>query len=1035
MEFRLLGPVEIVSDTGETLVLAREKEKRLLAVLLMNAGQVLSKEKLISYLADHPGGIADGTLRAYLHHVKRVLNVDDRAVELVTREGGYQLQVADDSIDVRRFTRLRHQADIAARSGKTDEAIVLLCRAEALWRGPALAGLHGQWASVTKIALEEERRSCTLRRIGLELDLGRHDELLGELRRLRAEYPDDEIRAQYEMKALYWSGRQEDALDVYRQMRERLVDQGLEPGQELVELHRRLLRSDLAPPDVIRRPQSASRVPAVPLRDTTFVGREEDIKTLTADGPGTPRTWVISGLSGIGKTRLAVEAASRMTGEVLYLEFHGKEADQTPLGTDGALRSLLEMAGVHRSALPRGRAALAALWQRELVSRKMTVILDDVPDAEAVASLLPKDGPCRVFITARRRLHGLAGASGHVLDVLPERDAIMLFREIAGEGVIDASDIVVAVRRCRHLPIAITIDAGRLRRDGSLPDFTGTLDFEGADEISEHVQLVLESCYRSLTEGEQRLFRFLGLNLCPSFTVESAAALIGRPVPATAEMISSLFDRHLVEETVNGGFRLHDLLRDYAAMKVSLDVPGRDRRDAEHRLLDWYLSHAGRAARGLFPYRRSPGQKSTSPPLQRPNPDQVAQSRTWLEAQWQNALAIAEYAERHEWKRYCVEMARVLAEFLELSGYWDEAFDAHTRALRACRDLEDRSSTARALIDLSRVALRKGLHHEAFTCAQDALELYKSVGDRQGEAIAADRMGVACYHAGNFRETLAHEQEARFLYLKAVDPIGEAEAVYRCGVACMELGRLDEALKNFRESLAISKKSGDLYNLAETLNSLGEVSRRQGYHRDAITYYRQALSIYQDMGARQEIAIVMQNIGQFYLYKGDPEKALAEFRCVLAVFRQIHDLQGQARVMCDLGDAYLTMDELEQCLFYYRQAVSVAEQMGSLHVQAVAKRGMADAYRRSDRHGEAIDNYQNAMELAQKIGDPYQQAIILNGLAESMLRVGKINMGRIYLRQASDLYQVSGAIEAESVELRLRALDAEVAGDGHLRTG
>jgi DNA-binding SARP family transcriptional activator/tetratricopeptide (TPR) repeat protein len=1040
MEFRLLGPLEVVLDAERAPALMRARERCLLAVLLMHAGQTLSTGKLISCVwdDDDPRGAAEGTFRAYLSHVKNVVDATGGQAQLVAREGGYQLRVPSDCVDVHRFGRLRHQADAAFRSGATDQAVALLCEAEALWRGPALAGLHSRWASATRIGLEEERRACVLKRVGLELDLGRHAELVGELRRLSTQYPLDETCVSYEMTALYRSGRQADALDAYRQARARLVDQGVEPGPELTALQQRILARDrqLSQPGAPRQALAANQPVRVPLPATAFVGREEEIRLLTDVGPDAPRARIISGLPGVGKTRLAIEAARRLTGRfpdgLLYLEFHAHKEDQAPLNADGALRRLLEMAGVRRSALPGGRAELAALWQQEMEARQMIIILDDVPDAGSVMPLLQQDGSCCVFITGRRRLHGIANASELALDVLPEHDAITLFSQIAGTEKADAPDAATtAVRLCGRLPLAITLTASRLRKgvspSAAAEPVGGATTIRvlpaGTGEIGEQLLTVLEASYKALTTGEQRLFRFLGINPCPAFTAESAAAIADVTVHAADRMITALTDRHLVEQAADGRFRLHDLLRDYAAFRGDQDTPRRDRRDAERRLLGYYLHRADRADRDLYPHRKRAVPQPAWPSLHQSGRDSPVNSREWLESEWRNALKAAEYAGRHEWKRYCAELVHILADFLDIRGYWEEASDAHSHALRACRDLDDQAWTARALVDLSRACQRRGLRPAALAHAQDALDIYKSIGDLRGEAAAADRLGVICYYSGKFREALAYQQEARSLYEQSSDLAGEAEAVFHCGVLCMELGRLSESLNHFRESLAIFQRSGNLHSTAKTLNSIAEVSRRQGYHRDALDAYQKALSIYQGMGARQEGATVMQNIGQIHIYKGNPERALAEFRCALATFRQIRDFPGQARAMCDFGDAYLAMDEYEQCLVYYQKAARTAEQVSNLYVRVIALRGIADSYRRSDRPEEAMRYYHDALKLAQEVEEPYQHAAILDGIAETMFRTGKPSTGRIYLRQAYDLYQVAGAIEAKSAELRLQMLD------------
>lgn len=1047
MEFKLLGPLEVVLDTGEPPTLARARERCLLAVLLMHADQTLSMGKLISCVRDDDQGMAEGTFRAYLSHVKSVIDATSGQAQLVTREGGYQLRVPPDCVDVHRFTRLRRKADAAVRVGDTEQAIALLCEAEALWRGPALGGLNGQWAEATRTGLDEERRACTLKRIGLELGLGRHDELLGELRRLAAQYPFDETRAGYEMTALYRSGRQTEALDAYRQVRARLLDQGIDPRPELVRLHQRILNQDpeLSQPDIPRKPPSAAQPTGVPVPATGFVGRAEEIRALTATGPGTPQVRIISGLSGTGKTALAVESARRLADGFpdgwLYLEFHAHKEDHVPLDADGALRSLLEMTGARRPALPHGSVELTALWQQELATRQMVIVLDDVPDVGSVMPLLPQDGSCRVLITARRRLHGITGASELTLGVLPEPEAITLFNQIAGaDKDSDPDTAATAVRRCGCLPIAITLTASRLRESGGLPDAAESSDgiedlcilstIARTGKIGEQLLLILEGSYQALTTDEQRLFRFLGMNPCLTFTTESAAAITDTPVHMASALIGALLDRHFVQHSADGGFKLHDMLRDYSVFRAKQDVSRHDRRGAERRLLGYYLYQADRADRDLYPHRRRAPLQAASQPSQRPGYDPSVDSRKWLEVEWRNTLMIAEYAGRHEWKRHCAELAHILAEFLIIRGYWDEAADAHSCALRACRDLGDRSWTARALLDLSRVCQRKGLREDALAHAQDALDTYRIIENIHGEAAAADRIGLICYYSGRLREALAYGREARSLYAQSGDLLGEAEAVSHCGVACAELGRLSESLNYFQESLVILEHSGNLQSMARALNSLGEVSLRQGYHRGALDYYQRTLAIFRSMGAYQESAIAIQNIGHVYLYKGDPERALLEFRCALAAFRRIKDIPWQARAMCDCGDAYLAMDDYEQCLVYYQQAASMAAQIGNLYVQVVAQRGTADAYRESDRHEEALHCYQDTLKIAQEVGEPYQQAVILDGIAKTMFRLGNTSTGRVYLRQACDLYQAAGAAEAKTTELRLQML-GDLPADGN----
>ena len=145
------------------------------------------------------------------------------------------LEVDPEAVDVHQFRRLRRQADALAASGDYDHAAALLREADGLWRGQALAGIRGDWVARMRDGLEEERRAAILERVGCELELGRHADLVGELRHLLAQYPLDETLVAHQMTALYRSGRPADALSLYRETRSRLVDeQGTEPGADAV---------------------------------------------------------------------------------------------------------------------------------------------------------------------------------------------------------------------------------------------------------------------------------------------------------------------------------------------------------------------------------------------------------------------------------------------------------------------------------------------------------------------------------------------------------------------------------------------------------------------------------------------------------------------------------------------------------------------------------------------------------------------------------------------------------------------------------
>jgi DNA-binding SARP family transcriptional activator len=241
VEFRALGPLE-VADRGKALPLGGGRQRALLAVLLLHAGQTVSTDRLIDELwgADPPGS-ALNSVHVYVSQLRKTLG-DGR---IVTRGHGYALEVGEDELDVRRFERLfREGRELLSKDPQ--EASSTLSVALACWRGPALAEFASEEFAQDEIRrLEELRLAALEEKNEAELALGGAARLVSELETLVAANPlRERLRGQL-MLALYRSGRQADALAAYREGRRRLVEElGLEPGPELRDLETAILNQD-----------------------------------------------------------------------------------------------------------------------------------------------------------------------------------------------------------------------------------------------------------------------------------------------------------------------------------------------------------------------------------------------------------------------------------------------------------------------------------------------------------------------------------------------------------------------------------------------------------------------------------------------------------------------------------------------------------------------------------------------------------------------------------------------------------------------
>ena len=948
------------------------------------------------------------------------------------------LDVDPEAVDLHQFRRLRRLADTLAAGGDHDQAATLLREADELWRGPALAGIDGDWVARMRDSLEEERRAAVLERVECELMLGRHADLIGELHHLLAQYPLDETFIAHQMTALYRGGRPGDALSLYRETRSRLVDeQGTEPGPMLSELHQRILQRDpeLAARPVSRPPARLPRPDTLPPETAEFVGRDEELSLLIGEQGDTLRVSVIAGMPGVGKTALAVRAARILSGQypdgVFYLDFHSHDTGTPSLDAAEALYRLLQMLTLPAAQIPESVTERAALWRAQLGRRRAVLILDDIAALDQIEPLLPAGGRSLVLITSRYRIPGLADARALTLDVLPVDDAVTLFRRIAGGGAAqDDAEVAAVVELCGRLPLAIQLTAGRLARDypAGLGGLVAELSHPPARVASADVAVLdwvpaFELSYRALQPGHQEFFRRLGLSPATQISLHAAAALAGATLAETEEAIGALLDHHLLSRAPGGQFVFHGLIRGYAAMCAERDDSASVRRQAIGRLLDYYLHTADEADRGLYPFRHRMPVSVTRPPAAGPALAMPEEAAAWLEAEWRNVLQAAQYAARHEWKRKCADLIHALAGFVQVKAYWPEAIAAHTLALQASRDIADPGRIALAALELSEVSQETGRHEAMLPLAEDAASIYRSQGDRRGEAHALDQMGMAHARVTRYREALAYFQEARILYRGAEDQHGLADTLSHAGITCWHLGRYPDATDHLQEALALYREVGDRRGEAKTLSNLGRMKLMSGYHRDALDAYQSSLKIFAEIGGAQNEAILYHNIGGIYDYKGSYEEGLAAYQRALVIYREIGDLPNEADVLNDIGAVYRKAECYDDALLHHEQARLIAEEIGNQSQQVIALRGIADVCRSSGRYGEALDQYHAVLKLAREIGDPYEEAKILEGIAETTLSTRRPDAARILFRQALDIFERLGVPEAEAARIRIETMD------------
>jgi DNA-binding SARP family transcriptional activator len=476
MRFRLLGPLEIVSDSGRGCAVSAARQRVVLSMLLLDGGTVVSAEQLADALWEHtPPITARGQVQICVSALRKTLAKLGLADRIVTRPPGYLITVADGELDLHEFDRMTAQAQQAAAGGRLHAAAAAYDEALALWQGSALADVESRALHATVARLEERRLATIEDRIDVELRRGHHQAVVGELRELIAAHPLRERLHAQQMRALAGAGRQAEALAAYRSARRMLVDElGLEPGRELRRLERVILTGGEPapqapdPPDSGPAPGPVSVPHLLPVDPGLLTGREGPLAAVraAAGNRSTAPVVAISGPPGAGASALAVHAAHTLvpafTDGQLYARLRGP--DDHPLDPAGVLGRFLRALGVRRADIPDGLDERAELYRDQLAGGHVLIVLDDAADERQVLPLIPGSPGCSVLVTSHRRLTGLTGAYRVHLAALRPPDAVRLLAGVLGRPRVDAEPDAAAelAALCDCLPLALRVCAARL---------------------------------------------------------------------------------------------------------------------------------------------------------------------------------------------------------------------------------------------------------------------------------------------------------------------------------------------------------------------------------------------------------------------------------------------------------------------------------------------------------------------------------------------------------------------------------------------
>ncbi|WP_330239703.1 AfsR/SARP family transcriptional regulator [Streptomyces sp. NBC_00525] len=741
---------------------------------------------------------------------------------------------------------------------------------------------------------------------------------------------------------------------------------------------------------------SAASAPLVPPRrnlpqQPPLVGRRSELRALTsmiadrvARGDSVVTVEAVSGMAGVGKTALAVATAQLLADAYpdgqLYIDLRGHSPAEDPLTARAALATLLRLLGAPAFSIPVELEGRTALWRTMLAGRRAVIVLDDATGPAQVRPLLPSGESCLTIVTSRRHLTGIPQALSVALDVLPEADAIELFRRFAGEArTRDTGQIARIVRMCGLLPLAIELVAHRFRARTSWT--LGVLaerlarsperlaEIHSADQEQEMARAFALS-YRGLTAQQRTAFRRLGLHPGPEFTTPAAAALLDLPYDTTERLLEGLVACHLLREPVPDRYRYHDLLREYACSLSESADGEEERRRALERLTDFYVATADLADRAAYPRRVRPAAPAPARPEPRPLLRDAAAARSWLASERGNLLAVEEYARRNGAAGQAARLACVLAGFLQTECHWHDARKLLGHAVAVWdRPDGDASALCHALIDLCAADASVGDYEEATEAGERALDLARTLRDRPAEAAALRVLGSLNWHLGENRKALVLLQKSFALVSRTGDTWEQARSRNNIAVTMLFLGERERALRHFLKALEGFRNADDRTASAKTLNNIGELQMQAGDVAAARRSFEESLTLLEAGGNRYDRTTVRRNLAETVMESGDSETALLMFGEALTEFAALGDRKSQAETLVGIGEAHWRLGRVDESGRRLLEALKIAQNIGAAHheVQALRRLGRADFA--AGRLTDAADRLRAAVAVATRTDD------------------------------------------------------------------
>ncbi|MCG5213145.1 BTAD domain-containing putative transcriptional regulator [Streptosporangium soli] len=925
MEFGVLGPLAAERD-GQAVHLHGQRQRTILAVLLLEAGRQVPRERLARAVwGEQAPGTARNQVQICVSQLRRKLGDTEQPHRLlVTRGQGYAIMPGEWTLDLAAFDEHVGEALAATREGALRRAVRAFRAGLALWRGPALAGIDSELVRSLAAHLDERRASAVEQCVEAELFLGEHQHVIGELRRVVAADPLRERPHGQLMLALYRCGRQAEALEVYDAYHRTLLTELDEvPGEELRRLRHAIVGQEesLKPrrPVTLTAP-SHGPVTAVPHQlpalISPLVGRTEESGLVHRLLAGGVRTAAVVGRSGVGKTALALHAAHRLAGMYgdgqLYMDLRG---DAQPAEVLGRFLRALGM------TVPHSLADRASVFRSIAADRRILIVLDNAGSDDLLSLLLPPAAEAGVLITSRHEPPGLEREAVVRLDPLDGENAVRFLAHDVGADRVGAEPEAAAAlaAQCAGLPLALRVAGARLAAKPHwsvramverLESTRTVLDELTYDDLAVRASLAIG--YRDLSPRARMLFHGLGVFGCSLMATWLGAAILDLE-PAEAEDAFGELVRASLLERRGSGYGWHDLVRAFAAetAETAESAETAEHTDADGSELTLAITRACATVLylGEHVHRRLYGgdftvlrgtapRRSTDPRVLGDDP------LAWFDGERHVLLAAIRQSARLGLSELCWELSMTALTLFENYGYFDDWRAAGELGVRVCAEAGDRRGEGAMLYALGSAGVFQQRYTEARVHLTGAIAAFEEVGDDHGRALALRHIAIVDRMHGDLEAGLERYEQSVPLLRAAGDRAAEAHVLIGMAGIHVERDRPDRARPLLERALRIFREIGIRRGEAQALNRMADMAMKQGDPGAAVENYERALDIVRAMGDRIGRAYVLQGLGEARLALGHVAAAESTLVSAQLLAHAIGERLIEARARLTIGLLY-----------------------------------------------------------------------------------------------------------------------------------